>query len=208
MARNQFACAALLTIAVLGVAPPCQGSPASSAQLLAQASPLSETRIREAAGRLAAYRKLLESPDANLRLAALSEMLTSADVAVRELAFKLGFASADSEMRSLALRQRLLNAKLIVLELERDEGLSQQQWEKSIAPYGGSKISIPSLSLDPVTGELKSGSTQIGRLSGETVDLRVFNGATGRLRLGPNATMVGRLSYNPEISHTVRLVVQ
>ena len=176
---------------------PCQGLPASP-----------EERIRQTAGRLASYRKLLESPDANLRLAALSEMLISPEATVRELAFKLGFASPDSEMRSLALRQRLLNARLIVLELERDPAMSQQQWEKSIAPYGGSKISINSLSLDPVTGELKSGNTQIGRLAGEDLDLRVSPGAVGRLRLGGDATMTGRLSYTPEIIHTVRLVLQ
>jgi len=185
-----------------------QEAPVTPPLVLAQASASPETRIREAAGRLAAYRKLLEGQDANLRLAALSEMLTSSDATVRELAFKVGFASADSEMRSLALRQRFLNAKLIVLDLEREEGMSQQQWEKSIAPYGGSKISIASLSLDPATGEIKSGNTQIGRLAGEDLDLRIPNGAVGRLRLGPNATMTGRLSYNAEINHPVRLVLQ
>ena len=198
MLRPRFVPAALLTVACFGAAPACRAQPSASP----------ETRIREAAGRLATYRKLLEGQDANLRLAALNEMLTSPEAAVRELAFKLGFASADSEMRSLALRQRLMNAKLIVLELERDGAMSQQQWEKSIAPYGGPRISLSSFSLDPVTGEMKSGTTQIGRLAGEEIDLRIPNGAVGKMRLGPNATMTGRLSYNVEISHAVRLVLQ
>ena len=206
MIRPRFVQAAVLMMATLSSAAPAQAAPTSPVLMLAQASP--ETRIREAAGRLAAYRKLLEGQDANLRLAALSEMLTYPDAAVRELAFKLGFASAESEMRSLSLRQRLINAKLIVLELEREGSISQQQWEKSIAPYGGAKISLASFSLDPVTGEMKSGSTQIGRLAGEEIDIRIPNGAVGKMRLGPNATMVGRLSYNAEISHPVRLVLQ
>ena len=174
----------------------------------AQPSPALESRVRETAARLASYRKLLEAPDANIRLAALSEMLTSPEAAVRELAFKLGFASADSEMRSLALRQRLLNAKFIVLELVREDGKTQQEWEKSIAPYGGDKISIPSFTLDPGTGELKCGTAQVGRLAGEQIELRTSNGAIGSLRLGPNATMTGRFSYNPSINHAVRLMLQ
>lgn len=206
MTRNYLAGVGLLTIAVLGA--PCHGAPDPRALMLAQASSSPEARIREAAGRLAGYRKLLEDPDPNIRLAALGEMMSSPDVAARELAFKLGFASADSVMRSLALRQRLLNAKFIVLEIERDDGMSQQQWEKSIAPYGGSKISIPSFSLDPVTGEMKCGSSQIGRLSGEEMDFRTSGGAIGKMRLGPNATMTGRLSLNAEINHAVRLVLQ
>ena len=207
MARHLLPVATLIAAAV-HFSSPCLGQPASLPPSLAQTSPIPETRIREAAGRLARFRKLLEDPDANVRLAALNEMLTSSEVAVRELAFKLGFASPDSEMRSLALRQRLLFAKFIVLELDRDEKMSQQQWEKSIAPYGGAKISLQSFSLDPLTGEVKSGSTQIGRLSGEVMDFRIPNGAVGRMRLGPNATMTGQLSYNTEIHHTVRLVLQ
>jgi hypothetical protein len=154
-------------------------------------------KIRAQSQRMKEYRALLADPDSNLRLAALDEMLKSNDAALRELAFEAGFASADQNMRALALRERILSLKGFSLELQNNEKLPDEAWQKVSSQHRGFLI-FPVKKVDAQTGNMEIVCAQYvcaGRVAGQELSFSAGPFIV-RLRLIDGAVMVGTYSVN------------